>query len=72
MSDDSPRGLLLCCRHRGEVERMREYAQKHLIGDNVVRGSFMTLSADCLRYIEALEKAGIHANNIEKVTVPSI
>jgi len=63
------RDLLLMCRSKWEVNQMRDYVSKHPNGDILANNYFHTLSADCLRYIEALEKAGIHANNIEQLAM---
>lgn len=59
------RDLLLLCRSEYEINQMREYVKKHPNSDIVANGFFFQLSADCLRYIEALKKAGINANNID-------
>ena len=66
VSEYSPRELLLLCRCEYEVNLMRDYIKTHPHPDITANGFFFSLSADCLRYIEALKKAGIHANNIEK------
>ena len=69
MSEYSPRDLLLLCRSGYEINRMREYVKKHP-NDNILANMyFFQLSADCLRYREALSKIGIHANNIEKINI---
>jgi len=65
----SSRDLLLLCRSEYEINQMREYVKKHPHPDMTANGFFFNLSADCLRYIEALKKAGIHANNIEKIKI---
>jgi len=67
MSEFGSRDLLLMCRSKFEVEEMRKYVIKNKNSDRVANEYFSVLSADCLRYIEALEKAGIHPNNIENL-----
>lgn len=61
------RDLLLMCRSEMEIAEMRAYVKRHPNPDTTADGYFFQLSADCLRYIEALKKAGIHANNIEEL-----
>jgi len=62
------RSLLLLCRSEYEINRMRDYVSKHPNSDMTANGFFFQLSADCLRYIEALKKVGIHANNVEELS----
>ena len=70
-SEYNSRNLLLMCRSEYEINRMRDYVSKHPNSDIISNGFFFQLSADCLRYIEALKKAGIHANNIETINNPN-
>jgi hypothetical protein len=69
LSGYGPRSLLLFCRSEYEINNMREFVKMHPNPDIVADGFFFTLSADCLRYREAHKKAGIHANNIEKLVI---
>ena len=67
LSKYSARDLLLLCRSEYEINCMREYVKNHPNPDMTADGFFFQLSADCLRYVAALKKVGIHANNIENV-----
>lgn len=72
ITDYGSRDLLLMCRSKYEINRMRDYVSRHPNPDLPANGFFFQLSADCLRYIEALEKVGIHANNIENMKQKAI
>ena len=68
-SEYGARDLLLLCRSDYEINNMRKYVENNPHPDLTANGFFFELSADCLRYREALRKAGIHANNIEQIDI---
>lgn len=69
MDNHDPRTLLLLCRTETEIKKMRDYIKNNPHSDKTANSYFNILVDDCMRYIEALKKAGIKPSNINGIKV---